>query len=95
MVEHRSVDQVLSDLSRHDEHEPGLKLVKLLCSKNRNVLMIFYVVSRCSGPVNQAVEEAVIAVINHPAALLDALRAVLADKVASPMRQQRATRQLL
>jgi 16S rRNA (cytosine967-C5)-methyltransferase len=45
--------------------------------------------------VNQAVEAAVIAVINHPAALLDALRAVLADKVASPMRQQRATRQLL
>jgi len=32
MLEYGSVDQELSDMSRHDEYEAGTKLVKLLCS---------------------------------------------------------------
>ena len=95
MVESKSVDLVLSDMSRHDDHEAGLKLLKLLQSNKHNVPVIFYVGARSPVAVGQAMEAGATAVINRPAELIEAVRAVLADNEVSSVQQQGSPHQLL
>ncbi len=95
LVESKSVGLVLSDMSRHDDHEAGLKLIKLLQSSKHNVPVIFYVRPRSPVAVGQAMEAGATAVINRPAELFEVVRAVLADNEVSSVQQQGSPHQHL
>ena len=85
-----SVDLVISDMSRHNDPEAGLKFLKLLRSRNYDVSVIFYVGHREAEAIGQAMELGARAVINQPADLLKAVQIELADNKAGPAKMQRA-----
>jgi formylglycine-generating enzyme required for sulfatase activity/CheY-like chemotaxis protein len=87
-----SVDLVISDMSRHNDPEAGLRLLKLLRSRNDDVPVIFYVGNRETEAIGQAVELGATAVINQPADLLKAVQIELAGNKAGPVKIQRAKR---
>jgi len=87
-----SVDLVISDMSRHNDPEAGLKLLKLLRSRNYDASVIFYVGNREAEAIGQAVELGATAVINQPVDLLKAVQIELADNKAGPAKIQRAKR---
>jgi formylglycine-generating enzyme required for sulfatase activity/CheY-like chemotaxis protein len=85
-----SVDLVISDMSRHNDHEAGLKLLKLLRSRNYDASVIFYVGNREAEAIGQAVELGAAAVINQPAELIEAVQIELAGNKVGPVKIQRA-----
>jgi len=85
-----SVDLVISDMSRHNEPNAGLKLLELLRSCKQNVPVIFYVGNREAEAIGQAVELGAAAVINQPAELIEAVQIELAGHKDGPVRIQRA-----
>jgi DNA-binding NtrC family response regulator len=87
-----SVDLVISDMSRHNDPEAGLKFLKLLRSRNYDVSVIFYVGHREAEAIGQAMKLGARAVINQPADLLKAVQIELADNKAGPAKMQRAKR---
>ena len=87
-----SVDLVISDMSRHNDPEAGLKLLKLLRSRNYDASVIFYVGNREAEAIGQAVELGAAAVINQPAELIEAVQIELAGNKVGPVKIQRAKR---
>jgi DNA-binding NtrC family response regulator len=87
-----SVDLVISDMSRHNDHEAGLKLLKLLRSRNYDASVIIYVGNREAEAIGQAVELGAAAVINQPAELIEAVQIELAGNKVGPVKIQRAKR---
>ena len=87
-----SVDLVISDMSRHNDPNAGLKLLKLLRSRNHDVPVIFYVGNREAEAIGQAVELGAAAVINQPAELIEAVQIELAGNKVGPVKIQRAKR---
>jgi CheY-like chemotaxis protein len=92
MVESAPVELVLSDLRRHDDPQAGLKLLKLLRSRNQALPVIFYVQHQDSEVIDQAVDLGAKAVISQPAALLEAVQAALAGDQAGPVRKRHSIR---
>jgi formylglycine-generating enzyme required for sulfatase activity/CheY-like chemotaxis protein len=86
------VDLVISDMSRHNDPEAGLKLLKLLRSRNYDASVIFYVGNREAEAIGQAVELGAAAVINQPAELIEAVQIELAGNKVGPVKIQRAKR---
>jgi formylglycine-generating enzyme required for sulfatase activity/CheY-like chemotaxis protein len=87
-----SVDLVISDMSRHNDPVAGLRLLKLLRSRNDDVPVIFYVGNRETEAIGQAMELGATAVINRPADLLKAVQIELAGSNAGTVKIQRAKR---
>ena len=87
-----SVDLVISDMSRHNNPEAGLKLLKLLGSRNCDVPVIFYVGNRETEAIGQAMELGATAVINQPADLLKAVQIELSGSKVGPAKIQWAKR---
>jgi DNA-binding NtrC family response regulator len=87
-----SVDLVISDMSRHNDPEAGLKLLKLLRSRNQDVSVIFYVGNREAEAFGQAMELGATAVINQAGELVEAVQIELAGHKDGPVKIQRAKR---